>query len=537
MAESAGKYDYIIVGAGTAGCVLANRLTQDPNISVLLLEAGAKDDYFRVHLPIGFLHVNDNPRTDWRYRTQADAGLNGRSLPYPSGKILGGSSSINGMIYQRGQAQDYDRWAELTGDASWAWDQVLPLFKKSEDYSAGASDFHGAGGDWRVEKQKLRWDILDTFRTAAAQSGIPEMDDFGRGSTEEGCAYFDINQKSGLRLNTAKAFLRTIMRRGNLDIMTGSQVTRLITQKTESGNVCTGVEFFGGGQEWTADVSRETILSAGTFGSPQILQRSGIASSALLQQCGIALVQDLPGVGENLQDHLPLQMTFKISGAKSLNTMRRGWLGTAAMGLEYLLKKNGLLSTVPTPLGAMLRSDPAQAAPNLSYQIQPWSQASPGASLDSFPAFTVRVCNVKPSARGYVRITSPDAQASPLIAMNYLSTPEDRQVAQDAIRLTRKIVGAPALQAYALQEMKTDDDLLSLAGSIAVAGANPVGTCKMGRDDDAQAVVDSKLRVRGIAGLRVADASVMPYITAGDTSATTILIAEKAARLIRAARA
>lgn len=536
MAESAGKYDYIIVGAGTAGCVLANRLTQDPNISVLLLEAGAKDDYFRVHLPIGFLHVNDNPRTDWRYRTQPDAGLNGRSVSYPSGKILGGSSSINGMIYQRGQAQDYDRWAELTGDASWRWEQVLPLFKKSEDYSAGANNFHGAGGDWRVEKQQLRWSILDAFRTAAAQSGIPEMDDFGRGSTEEGCAYFDINQKSGLRWNTAKAFLRTIMRRGNLDIMTGSQVTRLIMQKTENGTVCTGVEFLGGGREWTADVSRETILTAGAFGSPQILQRSGIGPAALLQQHGIAPVHDAPGVGENLQDHLPLQMTFKISGAKSLNTIRRGWMGTAAMGLEYLLKKNGVLSTVPAPLGAMVRSDPAQATPNLSYQVQPWSQESVDGQLDSFPAFTVRVCNVKPGARGHVRIAAPDALAAPVIAMNYLSTPEDRQVAQDAIRLTRKIVAAPALQAHALQELKTDDDLLRLAGSIAVAGANPVGTCKMGRDDDTHAVVDSELRVRGIVGLRVADASVMPLITAGDTGATTILIAEKAARLIRTAR-
>ncbi len=537
MAESAGKYDYIIVGAGTAGCVLANRLTQDPKISVLLLEAGAKDDYFRVHLPIGFLHLNDNPRTDWRYRTQPDAGLNGRSVLYPSGKILGGSSSINGMVYQRGQAQDYDRWAELTGDKSWSWEQLLPLFKKSEDYSVGASEFHGAGGDWRVEKQKLRWDILNAFRKAAEQSGIPNIDDFNSGSTEEGCAYFDINQKHGLRWNTAKAFLRTIMRRGNLDIMTGSQVTRLIMQQTGNGNVCTGVEFLGGGQEWTADVSRETILAAGTFGSPQILQRSGIGPSALSQQFGIAPVQDVPGVGENLQDHLPLQMTFKIRGAKSLNTIGRGWLGTAAMGLEYLLKKNGLLSTVPAPLGAMVRSDPAQATPNLSYQIQPWSQEAVGGSLDAFPAMTVRISNVKPSARGHVRIVAPDASVAPAIAVNYLSTPEDRQVAQDAICLTRKIAAAPALQSYGLQELNVDDDLLRLAGSITVAGANPVGTCKMGRDDDEQAVVDSELRVRGVVGLRVADASVMPLITAGDTGATTILIAEKAARLIRAARA
>lgn len=536
MAESAGKYDYIIVGAGTAGCVLANRLTQDPNISVLLLEAGAKDDYGWVHIPVGFLRTADNPRTDWQYRTEADPGLNGRSLLYPSGKILGGSSSINGMIYQRGQAQDYDRWAELTGDDSWRWDQVLPLFKKSQDYAEGANDFHGAGGDWRVEKQTQRWDILDAFRDAAAQSGIPKIEDFNRGAGAEGCGYFDINHKNGLRLNTAKAFLRTIMRRGNLDIMTGSQVTRLIIQQIAQGNVCTGVEFVGGGREWTADVSRETILAAGTFGSPQILQRSGVGPSALLTQHGITLIQDLPGVGENLQDHLPLKMVFKMSGAKSLNIMGQGLLRKAALGLQYMLKKNGPLTTVPAPLGALLRSDSTQSSPDLYYQIQPWSQDSAGAPLHDFPAFTVSVSNLKATSRGTVQIISSDAAILPAITTNYLSTPEDQEKAKAAIQLTRKIVAASALQSYALEETQTDDDLLRLAGTIAFAGTNPVGTCKMGRVDDALAVVDSEFKVRGIAGLRVADASVMPTIPAGDTSATTIMLAEKAAKLIRAYR-
>lgn len=536
MAESAGKYDYIIVGAGTAGCVLANRLTQDPNTSVLLLEAGAKDDYGWVHIPVGFLHTSDNPRTDWKYRTVAEPGLNGRSLLYPSGKILGGSSSINGMIYQRGQAQDYDRWAELTGDDSWRWDQVLPLFKKSEDYADGANDFHGAGGDWHVERQALGWDILDAFRDAAAQNGVPKIEDFNRGAGVEGCGYFDINQNKGLRLNTAKAFLRTIKRRGNLDIMTGSQVSRLIIQQTAQGNVCTGLEFIGGGREWTADVSRETILAAGAFGSPQILQRSGIGPLALLQQHGIAPIQDLPGVGENLQDHLPLKMVFKINGAKSLNGMARGFLDKAALGLQYMLKKNGPLTTVPAPMGAMLCSDAAQSSPDLFYQIQPWSQDVAGAPLHDFPAFTVSVSNLKATSRGRVQITSSDATIPPAITTNYLSTPEDQEKAKTAIQLTRKIVAAAALQSYALQEVQTDDDLLRLAGALAFAGTNPVGTCKMGRADDVAAVVDSELRVRGIAGLRVADASVMPSIPAGDTSASTIMIAEKAARLIRANR-
>lgn len=539
MAESAGKYDYIIVGAGTAGCVLANRLTQDKNVSVLLLEAGAKDDYIWVHLPIGFRHMIDNPRTDWRYHTQAEAGLNGRSVLYPSGRILGGSSAINGMIYQRGQVQDYDRWAEASGDAGWRWDQLLPLFKKSEDYAGGADDFHGAGGDWRVEKQQVRWDILDAFREAAFQSGVPKIDDFNRGSAE-GCGYFDINQKNGLRLNTAKAFLRTITRRGNLDIMTGSQVRRLIIAQTERGSVCTGVEFTGGGKEWVADVSRETILAAGAFGSPQILQRSGIGPASLLQEQQIPVVQDLPGVGENLQDHLPLKMVFRVAGAKArnatMNTMTASWLGKAAMGLQYLLKKTGPISAVPAPLGALLRSDSSQATPNLGYQIQPWSQESAGSALHAYPALTASVANLKPTARGQVRITAQDMLVAPAIKMNYLSTQQDQDVAAAAIRLTRKIVAAPAMQPYALQEMNGGDDLLRLAGDIGAAGTNPVGTCKMGAASDPSAVVDSELRVRGIAGLRVVDASVMPLITTGDTGATTIVIAERAAQLIRAAQ-
>ncbi|MBX9798868.1 MAG: GMC family oxidoreductase N-terminal domain-containing protein [Burkholderiaceae bacterium] len=535
MAESAGKYDYIIVGAGTAGCVLANRLTQDKGVSVLLIEAGAKDDYVWVHIPLGFRQMIDNPRTDWRYRTQPEPGLNGRSLLYPSGKILGGSSCINSMIYQRGQSHDYDNWAELTGDMSWRWEQVLPLFRSTEDHEQGADSWHGVGGDWHIEKQKAHWKILDAFREAAAQTGIPKIDDFSRG---EGCAYFYINQKNGLRLNTAKAFLRTITRRGNLEIMTGSQVRRLIIEETDQGKVCTGVEFVGGGKEWTADVSRETILTAGTFGSPQILQRSGIGPADLLQEHGIRVVQDIPGVGENVQDHMPLRMRYKISGAKSLNTSGRGYLGMAAMGLEYIFKKNGLASTVPSPLGAMVRSDPTQARPNLSYQVQPWSQAEVGPEMDAFPAITANVSNLRPTSRGQVRIQGGDLSVAPSLRMNYLSTDEDRNIAAAAIQLTRKIMAAPALQPYAPQEIKgtsqQEADLHQLASQLAIAGSNPVGSCKMGAADDSRAVVDSDLKVRGVAGLRVADASIMPVIIAGDTGATTIMIAEKAAQLVRA---
>lgn len=536
MAEFAGKYDYIIVGAGTAGCVLANRLTQDKDISVLLLEAGAKDDYGWVHIPIGFLRLADNPRTDWQYRTEANPGLNGRSLLYPSGKVLGGSSSINGMIYQRGQARDYDRWAELTGDESWSWDQVLPIFKKSEHCTDGIDEFHGRDGDWHVESQQSHWDILDAFQDAAAEHGVPKIADFNRGTATEGCGYFAVNQKNGLRLNTAKAFLRTITRRGNLDIMTGSHVQRLIVRKTEQGNVCSGVEFVGGGRVWTADVSRETILCAGTVGSPQILQQSGIGPADLLCRFGIAPLQDLPGVGENLQDRLALNMVFKIRDAKSLNTLTKSWLGKASLGLQYLIKREGALTTIPKPMGAMLRSDPTLVAPDLFCQIQPWSQRGVGAALDTFPGFTIAVSNLTPLSRGRVQIACAEANAAPAITTNYLSAPEDQEMAKAAIDLIRKITNSLALKPYGLEEVQVDNDLLRYAENIAVAGADPVGTCKMGRVDDTLAVVDSQLRVVGMAGLRVADASVMPMIPAGDTGASTIMIAEKAASLIRASR-
>jgi choline dehydrogenase len=539
--ESAGKYDYIIIGAGTAGCVLANRLTQDQDISVLLIEAGAKDDYIWIHIPVGYLYCIDNPRTDWRYRTEADAGLNGRSLIYPRGKVLGGSSSINGMIYMRGQAQDYDRWAELTGDASWRWDQVLPLFKKTEDHHGGGDAFHGAGGEWRVERQRLRWDILDAFRDAAAQVGIPKSDDFNRGDNE-GSGYFEVNQKRGIRWNTAKAFLKSVGRRGNLDIMTGCHVKRLRIETTGHGKTCTGVEFTGGGREWFADASREVLLTAGAIGSPQILQLSGIGPAALLQRHGIPVVVDAAGVGENLQDHLQLRMAFKVKGAKTLNMMAGNWFGKMKIGVEYALTRSGPMSMAPSQLGAFTRSDPSQPTPNLEYHVQPLSLERFGEPLHPFPAFTASVCNLRPTARGHVRVASGDAFAAPKITANYLSTPEDRRVAAAALRLTRNIVAAPALEKYAPEEFKpgvqyrTEEELALAAGDISTTIFHPVGTCKMGRNDDQFAVVDSQMKVKGVAGLRVVDASVMPTITSGNPNSPVIMIAEKAAQLIRAVR-
>jgi len=540
--ESAGSYDYIIIGAGTAGCVLANRLTQDRNVSVLLIEAGGKDDYMWIHIPVGYLYCIDNPRTDWRFRTEKEAGLNDRSLIYPRGKVLGGCSSINGMIYMRGQEGDYETWANETGDDRWRWQQVLPVFRQSEDHHAGANNFHGSGGEWRVEKQRLSWEILDAFRNAAEQTGIPKTDDFNRGDNE-GCGYFDVNQRNGIRWNTSKAFLKSVKNRhGNLEIMTGCHVQKLLIETTPQSNVCRGIEFTGGGQSWVAHATRETLLCAGAIGSPQLLQLSGIGQPKLLQEHQLPVVAELPGVGENLQDHLQLRMAFKVSGVKTLNTMANSWLGKLKIGLEYALNRSGPMSMAPSQLGLFTRSDPSQKSANIQYHVQPLSLNKFGEPLHPFPAFTASVCNLRPSSRGHVRIASAKSTDAPKIAPNYLSTPEDRKVAADSLALTRRIVSAPALQKYGPEEFlpgtsfQTDEELAFAAGNIGTTIFHPVGTCKMGRATDPMAVVDSELRVKGIAGLRVVDGSVMPQITSGNPNSPIIMIAERAASLIRGQR-
>ncbi|NHZ42285.1 GMC family oxidoreductase [Massilia aquatica] len=535
--ESAGEYDYIIIGGGTAGCVLANRLTRRRDINVLLIEAGGRDDYVWIHIPVGYLHCIGNPRTDWLYKTEPDAGLNGRSLIYPRGKVLGGSSSINGMIYMRGQSQDYERWAELTGDPGWAWDKVLPLFKKSEDYHGGASELHGSGGEWRVEKQRLSWELLDAFRDAAEQTGIRKIDDFN-GGDNDGCNYFDVNQKRGIRWNTAKAFLKPAAKRPNLTIMTGCHVERLIIEDTEHGKVCRGVQFSGGGTAFSATAVLETVLTAGAVASPQILQLSGIGPAAVLRDAGVTVQVDSPGVGDNLQDHLQLRMIFKVSNARTLNTTAASWFGKMKIGMEYAMFQSGPMSMAPSQLGAFARSDPGQATPNLQYHVQPLSLEKFGDPLHPFPAFTASVCDLRPSSRGHVRIASADSYAAPKITPNYLSTEQDRKTAAAALTLTRKIVAAPALARFAPQEFKpgisfqTEQELADAAGQIGTTIFHPVGTCKMGRVGDPMAVVDSELRVNGVQKLRVVDASVMLLITSGNTNSPTIMIAERAAELI-----
>ncbi|HRP20532.1 MAG TPA: GMC family oxidoreductase N-terminal domain-containing protein [Alicycliphilus sp.] len=557
-------FDYIIIGGGTAGALLANRLSADPQNRVLLVEAGRKDDYHWIHIPVGYLYCIGNPRTDWLYQTEPDAGLNGRSLRYPRGKTLGGCSSINGMIYMRGQARDYDQWADITGDDAWRWSNVLPAFRRHEDHwrldepgsaSEAFQQLHGnkrtgSTGEWRVDKQRLRWDILDAFAQAATEAGIPATDDFNRG-TNEGVGYFEVNQKDGWRWNTAKAFLRpTCYGRPNFELWTSAQATRVLTEKQADGSLrCTGVQVWTGEEMVTAHAQQEVILSAGAVNSPQILQLSGMGPAALLQQHGIDVRLDLPGVGANLQDHLQIRAVYKVQNVATLNTLANSLVGKAKIGLEYLLKRSGPMSMAPSQLGAFTRSRPDLAYPNIEYHVQPLSLEAFGEPLHDFPAFTASVCNLNPTSRGSVTIKNADFRSAPAIAPNYLSTPEDRQVAADSLRITRHIVAQPALARYRPEEYKpgpqyqSDEELARLAGDIATTIFHPVGTTRMGRMDDPMAVLDSRMRLldgRGgaVAGLRVVDAGAMPSITSGNTNAPTLMMAEMAAQwIIEASRA
>ena len=559
-------FDYIIVGAGTAGCLLANRLSADATKRVLLIEAGRRDDYHWIHIPVGYLRCIGNPRTDWLFATEPEAGLNGRALAYPRGKTLGGCSSINGMIYMRGQARDYNEWARLTQDASWSWDNALPYFKMHEDHYKGASAMHGArgsapellqdastpynkilrhrsaGGEWRVDKQRLRWDVLDAFAQAAVQAGIPATDDFNQGDNE-GVGYFEVNQKNGWRWNTAKAFLRpTCYGRPNFELWTGAQVAKLLLEPVDTPHAgpqrCTGVQVWDGQEMVNATARLEVLLCAGSIASPQILQLSGLGPAPLLHAHGVPVVQDMPGVGANLQDHLQIRTVFKVHNTTTLNTQANSLWGKARMALEYAFKRTGPLSMAPSQLGAFARSDTSQPHENLEYHVQPLSLDAFGQPLHTFNAITASVCNLNPTSRGTVRIKSANFADAPAIAPNYLSTEADRQIAAQSIQLTRRIMVQSALQKYQPQEYKpgvqfqSDAELAKLAGDIATTIFHPAGTTKMGLASDPFAVVDARLKVHGVAGLRVVDAGVMPLITSGNTNSPTLMIAEKAAQWI-----
>ena len=528
-----GEFDYIIAGAGSAGCVLANRLSADPAKRILLLEAGSRDNWIWFHIPVGYLFAIGSPRADWLMQTEPEAGLNGRSLNYPRGKVIGGSSAINGMIYMLGQATDYDQWRQL-GLPGWSWDDVRPFFRKHVDHFLG-SNGHATGGEWRVEAPRISWEILDAFRDAAVQYGIPAVNDFNTGDNE-GVCYFHVNQKFGRRWSAARGFLKPVLHRQNLRLETGCLVEGL----DFLGKRATGVHWRQNGVARSARCRGEVILSAGAIGSPHLLMLSGIGPAAQLASFDIPVRLDKPGVGANLHDHLQLRMIFKVSGVKTLNEAYGSIVQRAGMGLDYLLRRRGPMTMAPSQLGAFTRSDPAQDRANIQYHVQPLSLGKFGEALHPFPAFTASVTNIRPTSRGALTLKSIDPAVPPAIAPNYLATPEDRRVAADSIRITRKIVAQPALQKYSPAEflpggaVRDDDEdaLVKAAGDIGTTIFHPVGTARMGRDEDARAVVDARLRVIGLQGLRVIDASVMPSITSGNTNSPTIMIAEKGAAMI-----
>ncbi len=534
--ESLGRFDYVIVGAGSAGCVLANRLSADGKRRVAVLEAGGKDDWIWFHIPVGYLYAMGNPRADWCFRTEAEAGLNGRQLNYPRGKVIGGCSSINGMIYMRGQAADYEQWRQL-GNVGWGWDDVLPYFRRSEDQARGGDDLHGSGGEWRVEDLRLRWEVLDRFRDAAAEQGIPKVQDFNRGSNE-GCAYFQVNQRRGRRLSTAGAFLKPALSRSNLTLFTEAQALQL----TFEGRRATGLSLRHRGQVKRIEATAGVLLAAGAINSPHLLMLSGIGPGGHLRDHGIAVRHEMAALGGNLQDHLQLRLIYKVTGLKTLNTQMRSLIGKAGIGLRYALLRRGPMTMAPSQLGAFARSSAEYEMPNLEYHVQPLSLEKFGEPLHGFNAFTASVCNLRPLSRGEVRLKGPDPLAAPAIRPNYLSEAGDQVVAADAIRLTRRIVlESKAFEAHRPEEylpgpaLRSQEELVRAAGDIGTTIFHPVGTCRMGADTEA--VVDPSLRVRGLDALRVIDASVMPTITSGNTNAPTIMIAEKAADLIIAEEA
>ncbi len=527
-----GVFDYVIVGAGSSGCVLANRLSADPGKRVLLLEAGGSDNYHWIHIPVGYLYCMGNPRTDWGYSTVKEPGLNGRSLAYPRGKVMGGCSSINGMIYMRGQAADYDHWRQL-GNSGWGWDDVLPLFRKSENHHASGAPFHGQDGELRVERQRLSWPILDAVREAAEELGVPQVDDFNDGDNF-GSSYFEVNQKAGLRFNAVRAFIRPVRHRRNLTVMSHAQAERIVFD----GLRAKGVDLRLGGKPARVNASGEVILSAGAIGTPQLLQLSGLGAGSLLQAHGIPVVRDMPAVGENLQDHLQIRTAFRIVGAQTLNERQSTLAGKARIALEYAFRRSGPMSMAPSQLGIFMKSDAMFETPNIEFHVQPLSLEAFGQPLHDFPAITVSVCNLRPQSRGTVKIVSPEFDKHPEIAPNYLSTDGDRQVAADSITAARRLMATRRMAQYKPEEFKpgtairSPEELARAAGDIATTIFHPVGTARMGTDE--QAVVDPQLRVRGVEGLRVVDCSIMPTIVSGNTHAPAVMIAEKAAQMIAA---
>jgi choline dehydrogenase len=529
MGKSDQSHDYIVVGAGSAGCVLANRLSANPDNRVLLLEAGGSDINPWIHIPVGYFKTMHHPATDWCYQTEPDIGIAGRSLQWPRGKVLGGSSSLNGLLYVRGQPQDYDRWAAL-GNRGWSFEEVLPYFKKSEDQERGADKFHGVGGPQKVSDLRLRRPIADFFIQAATQTGIPFNADYN-GAQQEGVGYFQQTAYKGFRWSTAKGFLRPARKRPNLTVQTRAQTMRILFE----GNRAVGVEYLQGSRVQRAMAKAEVILSAGAIGSPQILQVSGVGPGELLEAHGVPLVKELPGVGRNLQDHLQIRLVFRTSqrtlNDEVNNIFKQGWVG-----LQYLLTRTGPLTLAASQVAIFTRSNPSVERPDIQFHMQPLSADKPGDGAHKFSAFTSSVCQLRPHSRGYLEIKSKDPLVHPAIHPNYLSDERDHQVAIDGIKTARRIAEAPALAPHIIDEYvpgrryQSDEELLEAARLYSQTIYHPTSTCKMGHDQ--MAVVDDRLRVHGISSLRVVDASIMPEIVSGNTNAPTIMIAEKASDMI-----
>ena len=524
------QFDFIIVGAGTAGCLLANRLSANGKYTVALLEAGGSDNYHWVHIPVGYLYCMGNKRTDWLYKTTKQKGLNGRELNYPRGKVMGGCSSINGMIYMRGQANDYDQWRQM-GNEGWSWDDVLPYFKNMEDSYEGENKFHGSGGEWKVNQQRLSWEVLDSFKEATIEAGIPQVDDFNEGNNF-GVSYFKVNQNDGLRWNTVKAFLKPVKNRKNLRVISKCEVSKIILKNKKAK----GVKVFMNGKSEEIYVNREIILSSGSIGSPKILELSGIGNPNILSKLGIDTEVESKNIGENLQDHLQLRVIYELENAKTLNQKANSFIGKLGIGLEYALKRTGPMSMAPSQLGLFAMSDKSHETPNLQFHVQPLSLDKFGEPLHNFPGLTASVCNLNPQSRGNVHIVSKDYKIAPSIDPNYLSAEKDKIVAAQSIKLARKIISQPAMKKYNPKEyapgiqFQSEDDLKKVAGDIGTTIFHPVGTCAMGTN--VSSVTDSNLKVRGVEGLRIADASIMPTITSGNTNAPTLMIAEKASEMI-----
>lgn len=524
------QFDFIIVGAGTAGCLLANRLSANGKYTVALLEAGGSDNYHWVHIPVGYLYCMGNKRTDWLYKTTKQKGLNGRELNYPRGKVMGGCSSINGMIYMRGQANDYDQWRQM-GNEGWSWDDVLPYFKNMEDSYEGENKFHGSGGEWKVNQQRLSWEVLDSFKEATIEAGIPQVDDFNEGNNF-GVSYFKVNQNDGLRWNTVKAFLKPVKNRKNLRVISKCEVSKIILKNKKAK----GVKVFRNGKSEEIYVNREIILSSGSIGSPKILELSGIGNPNILSKLGIDTEVESKNIGENLQDHLQLRVIYELENAKTLNQKANSFIGKLGIGLEYALKRTGPMSMAPSQLGLFAMSDKSHETPNLQFHVQPLSLDKFGEPLHNFPGLTASVCNLNPQSRGNIHIVSKDYKIAPSIDPNYLSAEQDKIVAAQSIKLARKIISQPAMKKYNPKEyapgiqFQSEYDLKKVAGDIGTTIFHPVGTCAMGTN--VSSVTDSNLKVRGVEGLRIADASIMPTITSGNTNAPTLMIAEKASEMI-----